>query len=421
MDAKNCNIVVWNVRGLNNPSRRTAVRVVVGLAAALVVCASESKLETISHYVVSESFGPQFDEFAFLSAIGTAGGIVVAWCSEDVHVLSSRVDGFSVSIQLETSTGEPWWLTSVYGPTVEALKPAFLAELRTFRAAVGGPWAITGDFNLILDARDKNNANLNRRSMANFRALVNDLELKEACLLGRRYTWSNERDQPTLVRIDRWFASVGWDELYPNATLTALSSSLSVHRPLLMSTAVMLASKRRFCFERFWTRLEGFGDAVASSWANPSSAPDPLRCLDLKLRRLAKDLKRWSAQKVGNIRDQILVANEVIFRLEAAQDRRAISQAETELRRALKKRLLGLASLERMIARQRARVHSLREGDAATQFFRIKAAKRKRWNHIYRLQVDDAVETEQGGLRILPRLSTPSCWAGRNRAPMSWP
>jgi hypothetical protein len=89
---------------------------------------------------------------------------------------------------LDTSSGEPWWLTSVYGPTVEALKPAFLDELRALRAAIVGPWAITGDFNLILDARDKSNANLNRRLMANFRALVNDLELKEACLLGRRYT-----------------------------------------------------------------------------------------------------------------------------------------------------------------------------------------------------------------------------------------
>jgi hypothetical protein len=188
----------------------------VGQAAASVVCASESKLETVSRYVVSESFGLRFHEFVYLPAVGTTGGVVVAWCSEDVRVLSSRVDGFSVSIQMETSSGEQWWLTAVYGPTVEARKPAFFDELRALRAAINGPWAITGDFNLILDARDKSNANLNRRSMANFRALVNDLELKEACLLGRRYTWSNERDQPTLVRIDRWFASVEWDELCPN-------------------------------------------------------------------------------------------------------------------------------------------------------------------------------------------------------------
>jgi hypothetical protein len=151
---------------------------------------------------------------------------------------------------MKTSSGEQWWLTSVYGPIVEALKHAFLDELHALRAAIDGPWAITGDFNLILDARDKSNANLNRRSMANFRALVNDLELKEACLLGRRYTWSNERDQPTLVRINRWFALVEWDELCPNATLTVLSSSLSDHCPLLMSTAITFASKRRFRFER---------------------------------------------------------------------------------------------------------------------------------------------------------------------------
>jgi mannosylglycoprotein endo-beta-mannosidase len=81
-----------------------------------------------------------------------------------------------------------------------------------------------------------------------------------------------------------------------------------------------------------------------------------------------------------------------------------LSQAETELRRALKKRLLGLASLECTIARQHARVHSLREGDAATQFFRIKAAKRKRRNHIYRLQVGDSVETEDLAMAFFDEL-----------------
>jgi hypothetical protein len=61
-----------------------------------------------------------------------------------------------------------------------------------------GCWAMAGDFNLILDAADKNNALLNIHSMGRFRRLLNDLQLKEQPLVGRRYTWSNERRTPTI-------------------------------------------------------------------------------------------------------------------------------------------------------------------------------------------------------------------------------
>jgi hypothetical protein len=74
--------------------------------------------------------------------------------------------------------------------------------------------------------------------MGMFRRCVNDLELREVPLLGRRFTWSNERASPTLVKLDRWFASVEWNEMYPEASLSAVSSSLSDHSPILMTTVV---------------------------------------------------------------------------------------------------------------------------------------------------------------------------------------
>jgi hypothetical protein len=301
------------------------------------------------------------------------------------------VDTFSVSVHIEMEDGG---ITTVYGPTVEALKPAFL-ELRSLRLALVGPWSFARDFNMIADARDKNNANLNCRAVARFRAAINELELKEACLLGRRYMWSNEREHPTLVRLDRWFCSVEWADLCPDATLAALSSSLSNHCPILMSTSVQIHTKRRFRFEKFWVKLEGFAEIIAGSWESAGAPVDPLRRLDFKLRKLPRDLQRWSSKRVGSIRDQILIANELIFRLEAAQDLRSLSDAETELRRSLKVRLLGLASLERTIARQRARVAALRDGDASTQFFRICASTRQRRNHTLRLCDGDATAEDQ--------------------------
>jgi hypothetical protein len=395
MELVNTNVGIWNARGLNNPARRGVVKTVMEDASASVVCLSESKLETVTPFVIAETLGTRFDGFVYLPAIGTAGGIIVAWQSAEVRVLRSRVDQFSVSIELAVAGGDPWWLTAVYGPTVDALKPAFLDELRVLRASLAGPWALAGDFNLILEDHDKNNANVNRRAMARFWRLINNLELKESPLVGRRFTWSNERASPTLEKIERWFGSLEWDDMHPDASLCALLSSLSSHCPILMSTSAKFFSKSRFRFERVWVRMDGFMDEVSALWNAGPYEPNPLIRLDVKLRGLARGLQRWSQRRVGSIKDQLLMANELILLLDRAQDDRVLSSAEAQLRRGLKARVLGLASLDRTIARQRARVAGISEGDTNAEFFRIYASSRRRRNFIAYLRHNSCSTSEQ--------------------------
>jgi hypothetical protein len=228
---------------------------------------SESKLHSVNAFDIVECFGPCFDGFVYLPAVGTAGGVIVAWCTDDVEVLASGTDQFSVSVQLSRAGGAAgwaWWLRAVYGPTVEDRKAAFLDELRAIHATLPGPWVVAGDFNLIVEARDKNNAWLNRRLMAMFRRFLNDLELRESNLLGWLYTWSNEREAPMMAKLDRWFELVEWDDLHPDASLSALSSSLSDHCPILMSMAISLPLKWHFWFESFWLKLDGFHEMVAA-------------------------------------------------------------------------------------------------------------------------------------------------------------
>lgn len=54
--------------------------------------------------------------------------------------------------------------------------------MRDIHGSITSSWMILGDFNLILEAQDKNNAHLNRQFMGRFRQAVDDLELKEVHL-----------------------------------------------------------------------------------------------------------------------------------------------------------------------------------------------------------------------------------------------
>jgi hypothetical protein len=76
-----------------------------------------------------------------------------------------------------------------------------------------------------LDAAGKNNVNLNRRNMG--RWFVDDAELKDLHLHGRRYTWSNGCARLTLEKLDRVLISVDWESLFPDCFLQALSSDTS--------------------------------------------------------------------------------------------------------------------------------------------------------------------------------------------------
>ena len=88
------------------------------------------------------------------------------------------------------------------------------------------------------------------------------------------------------------------------------------------------------------------------------------------------------------------MATEIILRFDVAMESRALSPAERNLRRTLKCKLLGLASLERSIARQRSRILWLKEGDACTRFFHIYASGRRRKNFVAHLKVDDVLVSE---------------------------
>ncbi|XP_073358087.1 uncharacterized protein [Aegilops tauschii subsp. strangulata] len=201
--------------------------------------------------------------------------------------------------------------------------------------------------------------------MGKFRRFVDSNGLKELFLHGRAFTWSNERENPTLTKIDRVFVSVDWELDHPDGLLQALSTAISDH--------------------------------LVEAWTCDPNISDPFLRLDVLLRKTAHDLTAWGLRKIGNVKLQIAMANWIILQLDRAMDHRTLSAEERWLRNTLKLTSLGLASLERTIARQRSRIRWLGEGDANTKLFHLVANGRKLRNFIPALQLEDSVITDQNG------------------------
>lgn len=84
-----------------------------------------------------------------------------------------------------------------------------------------------------------------------------------------------------------------------------------------------------------------------------------------------------------------------MHRLEIAHDRHPLAQHEEDLRRKLKLKSLGLASLQRSIVRQQSRLLWLSDADAGTRFFHLHANSRQHKNHIRVLEHDGVVATSE--------------------------
>ena len=155
-----------------------------------IIYLQETKLQVIDDNVVRHTSSQQFvNNYAVLPAVQTRGGILLAvaenfFALSNIHLTTHAITA-TVSMRADDTK---WQITVVYGPQGDNAKLQFLQELKSIPRPYHGRWLILGDFNLIYQAEDKNNTNLNRRLMGCFKAAIDTLFIKEIRLNGRRYT-----------------------------------------------------------------------------------------------------------------------------------------------------------------------------------------------------------------------------------------
>jgi hypothetical protein len=90
-------------------------------------------MELIHSYIVLEALGSEFNDFTYLPATGTRGGILLAWKSREVTISDPLFTTNALSAKVSMTNTPPWWISVVYGPQDDEAKIAFLDELRHVR------------------------------------------------------------------------------------------------------------------------------------------------------------------------------------------------------------------------------------------------------------------------------------------------
>jgi exonuclease III len=113
----NFQIVSWNVRGLNDGSKRLRVRNLLHNWKAVIVCLQETKLEAVSRGTIQSLWRGQYVDWLCLDSLEASGGILIMWDSRVVEKVDKAVGRFSISYRFKgVLSGFEWGFTGVYGP-----------------------------------------------------------------------------------------------------------------------------------------------------------------------------------------------------------------------------------------------------------------------------------------------------------------
>lgn len=332
-------LLMWNMRGLNNPNKCSVVKNFLLYCKCVAVCFQETKLEFLSQEKFRSFCGFHLREFRALDAVGTRGGLITAWNPFLFDCIEDWSGSYSLNVVLKNKSDESAFLISnIYGPTCGNHKEDFSLELRSISLHSRDRWAVLGDFNVLLSLRDKNGLPSNINEILSFRKLVNDLTLRDIPLLNKDFTWSNSRRNPTLERLDRVCISEGWLLSFPRATLRALPRPRSDHTPLLLSAYTFVPAPSLFRFESYWLRYPAALEVCSKAWSSSMHAGDPIDSFSSKLDRVRKELLFWSAGLNNVIKAQTSICLQWLAWLNSAEECRVLSLSKCKLRPLLKRR-----------------------------------------------------------------------------------
>lgn len=149
-------------------------------------------------------------------------------------------------------------------------------------------------FNMTRKASDKNKPGGYNKWSILFNSIISLGEMLELPLVGRKYTWSNNHEDPTYALLDRVLVSPSWEEKFPLVHVEALTRELSDHTPLLISSGDIPRKPFIFKFENSWFQRQDLDEVVRRVWNKHYPGRSLLDIWQARIRALRKALKGWN-------------------------------------------------------------------------------------------------------------------------------
>jgi hypothetical protein len=112
-------------------------------------------------------------------------------------------------------------------------------------------------------------------------------------MFGGGYTWSNNRESPTIEKLDRVLVTREWESLFPNVWVYKLPRDKLDHNPLVVDIMnhQRMGRNMEFRFELSWLKHKDFLERVGKVWEAPTRDSIPLDRVLFKLKKSRNPLR----------------------------------------------------------------------------------------------------------------------------------
>ena len=162
-------------------------------------------------------------DFIHKAVIHADGGILVSWNKEVLVVLETLINRFYV----EDSFG--WILIGVYSLHDAAHRITCWEDLEQVHKAWPQSWCVGGDWNVVSFPSERNGCHSLTVVMRSFLDFIATEGLVNPPLVGAKFIWSNNHENPSMSCIDKFLFSACWDNHFAQVQQFAISKSAPDH------------------------------------------------------------------------------------------------------------------------------------------------------------------------------------------------
>ncbi|KAF5477381.1 hypothetical protein F2P56_004026 [Juglans regia] len=287
-------ILSWNVREINDVNKCLRIRSLLRSWKIDIVCLQETKLRGIDRNIIRRLWGCSFVGWCYLASSWASGGVLVMWDKRVVEMVEDCTGSYSMAVIFRNiEDGWRWAFAGVYGPNVNSDRSSLWEELAGLYSLWDLPWIFCGDFNIVRYPSERAGASTVTGAMEDFSELIFYLNLVDLPLVGRDYTWSNNRGWS---RLDRFLVSSSWESHFPDLCQKRLPRVCSDHFPILLDCGGIHGGRHPFKFENMWLEVEGFVEKVRAWWEAYSFEGTPIFIVAGKLKALKANVKKWNEE-----------------------------------------------------------------------------------------------------------------------------
>ena len=410
-------ILSWNVRGVNDPVKRSVIKSFLRSNRVDLVCLQETKVQQMNIGMVRSLGVGRYLNWIALDAEGSAGGILLLWDKRRISLEDSVAGSLSVSCLFRMAEdGFQWVFSGVYGPIEKRLRKSFWEELGSIRGLWDNPWCVGGDFNEILSPNERSRGGRISNSMRRFADVLNELGLRDLPLQGGHYTWQGGSNGRSMSRLDRFLVSPDWESQCNKVIQRRLPRPVSNHFPIMLDSEGVRTGPSPFRFELMWLKYEGFKEILKGWWQNLQYHGSLSFIISAKLKALKGLLKNWNREVFGKVEYQKKDALRRASYWDELEKERGLSLEEVEERVKAKDDFKRWALMEETSWRQKSKETWLKEGDRNTGFFHRMANAHRRRNYLKNISIngrklDKEAEIKEGLVNAYQNLlSDPGGW-----------